>query len=469
MAVLSKAERLMALRLAQPTAPSCPGTKITLVGAGIVNLVTAWQLINSGYRVQILDARPDPRDRLHWSRYGCTMAGANARMFTFTEADVYHPGDRPFLFGTPADRGGWRVRTDSSPLSPEETSWLSEQASMPRWLNGPYGADVYHFNREAERLWQRLRVASPRLFDSVDLRDGIIRLYPTRAQLERDLARHRRLHLTTRLLTPQQLSDQEPALADACGQADLVAAALEVPGFTLDVHKLVLRLISELESAGVVMRWRSPVQAIESDAAGNVVRLVTDDGGVESDHYVISAGLPAGDLLQGTKTAGMIQGVLGVWLDLPHVDPPPSRSFKLARVGHLAEDTNITVTSGGLILGGGYGWTGISPHEIDQRQLELIASSLRDTAQLYLPKAAATAGSRNTQVRYCIRPWTASSLGIFESRPTARGGRLVITGGHNTGGFAQAPAVAAAVLAALRGRRHLMHGLYHPERMRRLR
>ena len=469
MTVLSKAERLLALRLAQPSTQSCRGKTITLVGAGIVNLVTAWQLTNSGYQVQIADAGPDPRDRTHWSRYGCTMAGANARMFTFTEADVYHSGDGPFLFGKPAERGGWRARTESSPLSPQESLWLSEQASMPGWLAEPYCADVYHFNREADRLWRRLRSASPGLFESVDLRDGIIRLYPTHTQVERDLARHRRLHLTTKLLTPRQLSRWEPALADACGQPDLVAAALEVPGFTLDVHKLVLRLIKGLESAGVVMRWRSPVQAIESDASGNVVRLVTDDGGVESDHYVISPGLPTGDLLRGTKTAGMIQGVLGVWLDLPHVDPPPTRSFKLTRLGHLAEDTNITVTSGGLILGAGYGWTGTSPHQIDQRQLALIASSLRDTAQRYLPKPAAAAASRDAQVRYCVRPWTASSLGIFESRPTTRGGRLVITGGHNTGGFAQAPAVASAVLAALRGRRHLMHGLYHPERMRRLR
>jgi D-amino-acid dehydrogenase len=68
--------------------------------------------------------------------------------------------------------------------------------------------------------------------------------------------------------------------------------------------------------------------------------------------------------------------------------------------------------------------------------------------------------------RFCVRPWTASSLGVFEVIPTVEGGRLVITGGHNTGGFAQAPAIAAAVLAELTGRRHTMDVLYHPLRMR---
>jgi D-amino-acid dehydrogenase len=53
---------------------------------------------------------------------------------------------------------------------------------------------------------------------------------------------------------------------------------------------------------------------------------------------------------------------------------------------------------------------------------------------------------------------------VFETAATAAGGVLVTTGGHNTGGFAQAPAVAAAVLAAVRGEPHPMHELYLPER-----
>ena len=47
---------------------------------------------------------------------------------------------------------------------------------------------------------------------------------------------------------------------------------------------------------------------------------------------------------------------------------------------------------------------------------------------------------------------------------TKYGGKCIITGGHNTGGFAQSPAVAQAVLAAIQGRKHGMHHLYHPDR-----
>ena len=66
--------------------------------------------------------------------------------------------------------------------------------------------------------------------------------------------------------------------------------------------------------------------------------------------------------------------------------------------------------------------------------------------------------------RICVRPFTSTGLGIFEVQPAAGGGRTVITGGHNTGGFAQAPAVAESVRAVLCGEDPPMRELYDPER-----
>ena len=47
---------------------------------------------------------------------------------------------------------------------------------------------------------------------------------------------------------------------------------------------------------------------------------------------------------------------------------------------------------------------------------------------------------------------------------TASGGSLIITGGNNTGGFAQAPAIARAVWKGLVGERDPIHVLFHPDR-----
>ena len=63
---------------------------VVLVGAGIVNLVTALYLVRHGYEVTVYDRAPDPRADAPWSAYGCTRGGGDGRMFTLTEADSYH-------------------------------------------------------------------------------------------------------------------------------------------------------------------------------------------------------------------------------------------------------------------------------------------------------------------------------------------------------------------------------------------
>ena len=193
---------------------------------------------------------------------------------------------------------------------------------------------------------------------------------------------------------------------------------------------------------------------------------------IEADHFVLSPGAYGHNLLRGTRAAGAIQGVLGVWITLPNVDPPLTCSLKIRREKYVTPDTNVTVVkdpSRGpvLILGAGYGWTGARPQNIDLAELEAIFLGVQDTARVFFPTAyevACSDGGMQRSRRWCVRPWTAANLGIFETIPTVAGGKLVVTGGHNTGGFSQAPAVAAAVLAALRDRSHPMHSLYDPLR-----
>ena len=138
----------------------------------------------------------------------------------------------------------------------------------------------------------------------------------------------------------------------------------------------------------------------------------------------------------------------------------------------MTEDANITVATDEngdpiMIIGSGYGYTGIGATNIDGRLLKVMYEGLIDTAQKYFPAAyhaAMARGDIESELRYCVRPWTSSSLGIFEAIPTASSGHCIITGGHNTGGFAQAPAVGKAVAALLSGEAHPMHALYHPDR-----
>ncbi|MEL6536651.1 MAG: hypothetical protein AAFQ98_14630, partial [Bacteroidota bacterium] len=99
-------------------------------------------------------------------------------------------------------------------------------------------------------------------------------------------------------------------------------------------------------------------------------------------------------------------------------------------------------------------------------QLEGIFKSLKENARTYFPAALEAAmPTIDDHRKYCVRSWTPTGLGVFETIPTKQGGKLIITGGNNTGGFTQAPVIGEAVLAALDDKPHRMHELFHPSRL----
>lgn len=448
---------------------------VTLVGAGIVNLITALELARHGYPVTVHDRAPDPRSAAHWTRYGCTRGGGDGRMFTLTEADTYHnrsrhpDGSSNGLLDRPISEHGWLLAEPGSLTEPER-HWAAEFQAMPPALAEIYNEDIFEVNREAGLRWTSLVSAEPELFgQETGYADGILRLYSEQEYLRWHLARNDRVGATRRVLSPDQIASDYPALADACVNGT-IAGGIEVVGFTVNIHRFVARLLDLLEAEGVRFHWDSEVARIRWKSPGIVDRLELSDGEIlHSRHYVLSLGAYGDDLLRGTEAHQLIQGMLGVWSTLPNVEPRLEHSLKIARNGHRAEETNVTLATGSrgeplLVCGSGYGWTGLQPDNIDASELEVLFDSLDDTLRRFFPQAHAAAEPLGASRQVCVRPWTASCLGIFERVATAGGGSLIVTGGHNTGGFAQSPVVAEAVLASLEGRPHKMHERYDPRR-----
>ena len=473
------AERACADALPVPIT-AAEGRSVTLVGAGIVNLISALSLTREGYRVTVYDRAPDPRADAHWTAYGCTRGGGDGRMFTLTEADSYNSrsrnpdGTSNELLTRPVSAHGWGVgvRTD---LPETERRWAEEFHRIPPWLADSYTEDIFSMNLAADAGWAGLRRSDPGLFDDgTGYRDGILRLYTDEEYFRWHVARNERVGAVRSVLTPAQVRAGYPALAAACADGT-IAGGLEVVGFTVNIHRFLARLVTLLETEGVRFRWAEPVTGIHWSAPGVPDGLDTAAGIVRSDHYVLSPGAYDDRLLRGTLSHGRIQGMLGVWVTVPNVEPLLGHSVKIARKGHRAEETNVTlgVDSSGapiLICGSGYGWTGLDPDNVDQAELEVLFEALEDTVRRFFPgayAAARDAGTLEASRQVCVRPWTSSCLGVFETMITADGGALLVTGGHNTGGFAQSPVVAEAVLAALAGRPHLMHRRFHPARLER--
>jgi len=474
---LRLAERAWMERATEWTDDALPRSsvrRVALVGAGIVNLMTALALVRDGHEVVVYDAESDPRGPRDDSIRSCTHGGDNARMFTLTEADNY--GDTRFgpsqelnaLLDLPVSAGGWRL-VDERPLFQAEQRWLDEVGGAPQWLVHEYTDDILSFNREAGDLWSELRSQEPDIFDDVVLRDGIVRLYDDVDYLRAQVARQRHVGALRRVLDPAQLVERHPALATS-SEAGIVGA-IEVSGFTVAIHDLVARVLAALERRGVLIHFGSRVQALKW-SRHEVIGLMTETELIEADDYVLSTGAYGNDLLEGTASHGQIHGVLGAWVTLPNLDPALGHSLKMTRRGHTAPDSNITVGRDrdgrpSIVVGSGYGWVGLDPLRIAPDELEVLFAGVEDTARRLFPlafDAAKMAGTLANSRRTCVRPWTACSLGIFERLPAAGGGSAIVTGGHNTGGFAQAPVVALAVARAIRRRGHAMHALYHPNR-----
>jgi glycine/D-amino acid oxidase-like deaminating enzyme len=450
-----------------PLGSGGPGS-VTLVGAGIVNLVTALYLVRAGYRVEVCESTPDPRENAHWTAYGCTRGGGDGRMFTLTEADSYNSRAWPAndLLLRPISAHGWRIAKPGY-LSAAERRWAEDFHRMPGWLADSYNADIFAMNRAGGAGWDRLIASDPLLFEP-GYQDGILRLFTDEEYFRWHVARNERVGATRRVLTPAEVGERYPGLADAT-----VAGGLEVAGFTVNIHGFLTRLVDLLIAEGVRFRWCTPVTGIDWAAPGRVGGVRTATEVVRSDHYVLSPGVYGDAVLRGTQSHERIQGMLGVWLTVPNVEPRLAHSVKIARKGHDAEETNVTLGTGEsgepvLICGAGYGWTGLDPGNVDSGELEALFDAVKDTIRRFFPQAYAAARDTLDQTRrVCVRPWTSSCLGVFETVPTVGRGVLVVTGGHNTGGFTQAPVVADAVLAALQGRPHLMHTRYHPRRLER--
>lgn len=452
---------------------------VLIVGAGIMNLVAAEFLAIRGFQVRIVDAGPDPRTCKDWTRLGATHGGGDARMFTFTEADsynergseIYH--DMRHVFRKTTRNGGWSVKSPLS-FSAAEIAWVNTFEQLPTWLAQAMKEDIYYVNREAGKLWTEYMDRSPELFEGVSLHTHILRLYAEEVALTAAYELNRDLGSVVDKFSQPELLDEYTGF-EAAAKSNELAGGLTVQGFTLGIHSFVDNLIDRIIELDGEFTWNCSVQRIRRNASGEVTLLESQLGALQADNFVVSTGVTRNGLLDGTASENLVQGVLGVWLQIPNLDPMLRKSAKIHRRGCLVEDINVTVSRDVktgeeiLILGGGYGYVGLDYPSLKSAELQALFKELEEVAHTYFPAGYRCAKERGTlwpdgERKFCIRPFTCTGLGIFEDISTASGGHLIITGGNNTGGFAQAPAIARAVCRAMVGEHDPIHVLFNPNR-----
>lgn len=458
--------------------PRQASRRVVLIGAGIVNLVVALHLDRAGYAVSILEGGPPPGSRS--SRPRCTWSGGDGRIFSWNEARHHIRGRTPVAAARPFRRtvsdGGW-LCAPAEALTTADQRWIDQYEQTPTWLRDVYHDDIIAANRDSDAGWWRMVDECPEPFTNVGFHPRLYRVYPDEARLasgereERAIGAYQR-----RLESLEQVAKEIPCLSEAIARGN-IGGALEVKGFGLNIHKFGAALLRYLESRGVRIHWNTYAERVALDGVGSVRGVWAGGELFEADHFVVSPGVAGAPLLQGSLSGPQLASMLGVWISLPRPPDTLAPPLKVCRDGFASDESaaGANVIAGHaadgtplLHISTGHGFLGENVDSVDERQVRALFQAAEETGSALFPesfRSASASGLLEASRSRCIRPWTPTCLGLFETRPTSSGGVFAIAAGHNTGGFAQSPAVAQAVLAALDGRPHPMHRSYHPERL----
>ena len=446
-----------------------------------MNLMTAELLATRGYQVRVVDAGPGPRLGKDWTSLGVTNSGGNARMFTHTEADNYNEkGSKIYqnmqsIFRQTVRNGGWSVKSPKD-FTVAELAWVDAFERIPAWLAQTFRENIYEVNMEAGKLWKEYMETSPQLFEDVGFCKDVLRMYVEPIALDAAVKLNGQLDAIIQAPSAEEFLSANSGFRPAA-ESDHLSGGITVEGFTVSIHPFVAKLMDRITDFGGEFLWNCEVQGIQRNSLGEVTMLESQLGHLEADHFVVSPGSTGNVLLSGTASENLGHGVIGVWLQIPNLRPQMQHSIKIHRAAHLVEDINVTVAKDVdtgedvLIFGGGYGYVGLDRPPPDCPELMALFNELEEVARIYFPQGYAAAKERGTMYpggnrKFCVRPFTPTGLGLFEKISTASGGHMIITGGNNTGGFAQAPAVARAVWRALVGEHDRIHVLFHPDRGR---
>ena len=409
-----------------------------------MNLVTGYYLLRAGYAVLFVDRSQDPRLGGAFQDFGATHGGEDARVFTLRENCYGFKASQEFPFFQ-QEKAYVQNR-----LSEEDWIWLRKFQQTSSELKRSFNQDILSLNQESLPLWRDL-LREEKLAWDVDLRNNVLQLYTNLEDWQANHVLEERCGGLLRVLSRKALQSFYGFL-----RKDLrFVGGLEVAGFSLKIHQLAKNLLNYLEDYGAQYLWGEEVVRFEykNQQVGGLMLL--RGGVVRGAHYVISLGAYGGDFLSDLHLKQTLSGIFGVWIRVllraqEHNRPPvkivqTDPGFVNVIPGKDEQGQSI------LRIGGGFEYLGYDFKRMKTAQKELLFAKLEKIAAIFFPKEYAfslASGYLQKHKRYCIRPCTASGLGLYEVQKY-QNGTVILTGGHSSGGFVQAPVVGQAVLQSL--------------------
>lgn len=310
----------------QSTSPSA--RQVCVLGAGIVGLATAWQLLRDGHTVTVVDS----------AQAGTGASAANGAQLSYAYVQPL------------ADPGIWRqlpklLLASDSPLKlrpqmdPQQWAWgLRFLAACRASVSASTTKALLTLAAESRAGFERL-LAQEKI-DCDFSTTGKLVLYPDEAgfaSARRQMELQRALGTLQHALSPTEAVAVEPTLE---GYAARFAGAIHTPGeCAADCFKVCQELQRLLQARGVRVVFDTPVTRLVR-RHGRIHSVDTPNGPIEADAFVVALGSSSQALARPLGLSVPVYPLKGYSITVPATDAAPrvnvtdvSRKVVFARIG----------------------------------------------------------------------------------------------------------------------------------------
>ena len=399
---------------------------VVVMGAGVVGVTTAWQLLEDGHEVTVIDRQPEAACETSFANAGLVAVGhalawANPRALRTLIRSLIKP-DQPLRFRFRADPAFWRF----------SLAFLRQCTEARARANTRIKHRLCGY---AQQALQQVVAATGVEYDG--MRGGILYLHRTPETLERGIAN---LRILADAGQPMEVVDRERAaeIDPALGPTkDRIAGAIYCPtDESGDAAKFSRALAAVCAERGASFRYRTTINGL--DVAGDrVERVMTDRAEVRGDCYVLALGSYS-PLIKGLAERIPVYPIKGYSLTVPidGANNPPTKGgidednlCAYVRMGDRLRATSTAEFAG---------------YDTSHRPADFahILRSLRDL----LPNAA---DYGRPQYWACLRPMTPEGTPILDR---GRYRNLYYNTGHGHMGWTMACGTAKITADLIAGR-----------------
>lgn len=388
--------------------------KITILGAGVIGVTTAYLLAERGHEVEVIDRQPHAAGE---------TSHANGGQLSFAHAE---PWANPLVLKKVF---GWMFKEDAPlvlkpSLDPHMLSWtLAFLRNCLKDRCDQNSINLLRLGLYSKKVTEKIRVTSGVEFDNA--RTGILHLYTSQKDLDHAAEQaqfQNRFSGDTKIMDPIDRAaclQKEPTLQYA--ERNIVGGvfcSVDESGdcglFTENLAKIAAK------EFGVKFSYNTTIEKLEVNK-GKITAVVTDKGRVSSDAYIVALGSYSYQLLKKVGISVPVYPMKGYSLTVPAGQFKPGLSI-------TDNENKIVVTPLGsrLRAAGTAEFAGYNQDVKDSR----VDPILRAT-KTWFPKADYSAIEKWA----CLRPSTPDGLPIIGQSKIEN---LYLNTGHGTLGWTQA-------------------------------